>query len=57
LRANITYPGGHTLRIEARSSKPGAFLSRVTLNGKVQNGSTIPHAELLRDATLIFSAT
>jgi predicted alpha-1,2-mannosidase len=53
--ANVTYPGGRTLRIEAHSDKPGAFLSHVTLNGKVQNGHTIPHAELLSNATLVFS--
>ena len=55
--AQVTHPGGRTLRIEARSSDPGAFLSAVSLNGKVQNGMAIPHAELLKDAVLIFSAS
>jgi predicted alpha-1,2-mannosidase len=55
--AKVTHADGRTLSIEARGNKPGAFLSRVRLNDNEQNGVTIPHAELLRDAVVVFSAS
>jgi putative alpha-1,2-mannosidase len=54
--AEIRHANGHTIRIEAQSSKPGAFLNRVTLNGAEVLGPAVPHAAFLKDARLVFSA-
>jgi predicted alpha-1,2-mannosidase len=54
--AEIRYPDGHAIRIEAQSSKPGAFLNHVTLNGAEVRGPSVPHAAFLKDARLVFSA-
>jgi predicted alpha-1,2-mannosidase len=55
--AVIHYPDGHEIRIEAHGSKPGAFLNHVTLNGVEHKENSIQHAELLKGAKLVFSAT
>ncbi len=54
--AEIRYPDGHAIRIEAQSSKPGAFLNHVTLNGAEVRGPSVPHTAFLKDARLVFSA-
>lgn len=54
--ATITFPDGREIRIEAQSSKPGAFLNRVTLNGQVHGENTIPHSAFLKGARVVFSA-
>jgi predicted alpha-1,2-mannosidase len=56
-KAEIRYPDGRTIQIEAHSSKPGAFLNRVELNGAEHKGPTIPHSAFLKGARLVFSAT
>jgi putative alpha-1,2-mannosidase len=56
-KAEIRYPDGRTIQIEAHSNKPGAFLNRVELNGVEHKGPTIPHSAFLKGARLVFSAT
>jgi putative alpha-1,2-mannosidase len=53
--AEIRFPDGHAIRIEAQSSKPGAFLNHVTLNGEEVREAAVPHAAFLKDARLVFS--
>jgi putative alpha-1,2-mannosidase len=55
-QAEIRFPDGREIRIEAQRKKPGAFLNRVTLNGVEVHGGFIPHSALLKDARLVFSA-
>jgi len=55
-QAEIHFPDGREIRIEARSTKPGAFLNRVTLNGAEVREASIPHSALLKSAHLVFSA-
>jgi len=54
--AEIRHANGHTIRIEAQSSEPGAFLNHVTLNGAEVREAVVPHAAFLKDARLVFSA-
>jgi predicted alpha-1,2-mannosidase len=54
-KAEITFPDGHVIRIEAQSKKPGEFLNHVTLNGAEVHETFIPHSALLKDARLVFS--
>jgi putative alpha-1,2-mannosidase len=54
--SEIQFPDGHAIRIEAQSSKPGAFLNHVTLNGEELSGPVAPHEAFLKDARLVFSA-
>ncbi len=54
--AEIRFPDGRSLRIDAKSRKAGAFYDRVTLDGAVQQGSFISHAALLRGSRLDFLA-
>jgi putative alpha-1,2-mannosidase len=55
--AEIRRPDGATIRIEAQSRKPGAFLNRVTLDGAEVSEAVVPHAAFLKDAHLVFSTT
>jgi len=55
--AEIRVLDGREIRIEAHSSKPGAFLNRVTLNGEEVREPFVAHAAFLKkDARLVFSA-
>lgn len=55
-QAEIRYPDGRVIHIEAHSSKPSVFLNRVTLNGAEVQGNFIPHAELAKGARLVFAS-
>lgn len=54
--AEIRFPDGRTLRIDAKGRKAGAFYNQVRLNGVVQHSPFISHAELMRSAHLTFLA-
>ncbi len=56
-QAEIKFPDGREIRIEAQIKTPGAFLSRVTLNGAEVAGPSVPHSELVKGARLVFSET
>lgn len=56
-RAQIRYPDGREIRIEAHSRQPGAFLDRVTLNGVEYHEHSVQHSVLLKGARLEFSTT
>ena len=56
-QADIVFPDGREIRIEAHSKKPGAFFNRVTLNGVEHHENTVQHAAFLKGARLVFSAT
>jgi predicted alpha-1,2-mannosidase len=56
-QATIHHPDGREIQIEAHSPKPGVFLNQVTLNGAPHKDPTINHAEFLKGAKLVFSAT
>jgi predicted alpha-1,2-mannosidase len=56
-QAVIRYPDGREIRIEAHSARPGAFLNHVTLNGVEHKENSILHAEFLKGARLVFSAS
>ncbi len=56
-QADIVFPNGREIHIEARSRKPGAFFNRVTLNGTEHRENSVQHAAFLKDARLVFSAT
>jgi putative alpha-1,2-mannosidase len=55
--AEIRFPDGRAVRIDAQRRHTGAFYNQVTLNGTAHTGLFLPHAELLKDAHLVFSAT
>ena len=55
--AEIRFPDGREICIEAHSGKPGAFLNRVTLNGVEQHGTSVPHSALANGGRLVFTAT
>ena len=56
-QAEIRFPDGREIRIEAHSAKLGAFLNRVTLNGVEQHGPSVAHSALVNGGRLVFSAT
>ena len=56
-RAEINFPDGRKIQIEADSKTPGDYLNRVTLNGVEQQGPSIPHAELAKGGRLVFTAS
>jgi predicted alpha-1,2-mannosidase len=56
-KAEIHRPDGETIRIEAQSAKPDAYLNRVTLNGAEVHGSSVPHDKLVKGGRLVFSAS
>ena len=56
-QAEIRFQDGREIRIEAHSKKPGAFLNRVTLNGKEHEGNSVQHSEFLKSARLVFAAS
>lgn len=56
-QVDIRYPDGREIHVEAHSRKPGAFFNRVTLNGVEHRDSVIQHAEFLKGARLVFTAT
>jgi len=56
-QAEIRFPDGREIRIEAHSAKPGMFLDRVTLNGAEHKGNSVLHAEFLKGARLVFTAS
>ncbi len=56
-RAEVRYPDGRVLTIEARSPRRGAFYDRVSLNGTAIQGDAVLHSDLLHNAALLFKAT
>ncbi len=56
-QAEIQFPDGREIRIEAQSRKPGAFLDRVTLDGSAVGEPFVLHSALSKGARLVFSAT
>jgi putative alpha-1,2-mannosidase len=56
-QAEVRFPDGRTIRIEAHSSKLGTFLNRVTLNGVEQNGPFVSHSTLVNGGRLVFTST
>ncbi|MDR3403685.1 MAG: GH92 family glycosyl hydrolase [Chthoniobacter sp.] len=54
-KAEIHRPDGATIRIEAQSSKPDAFLSRVTLNGAEVKNNAVTHEALVKGGRLVFA--
>jgi predicted alpha-1,2-mannosidase len=54
---DIRYPDGRAIKVEAHSAKAGAFFNRVMLNGVEHHENVIQHAEFLKGARLVFSAT
>lgn len=56
--AEIHFPDGRNIHIEARRQHANAYYDRVTLNGRAHKGPSIAHSELLqKDVHLVFSAT
>ena len=55
--AEVRFPDGRIIHIDARRQHTGAFYNQVTLNGTPHNATSIPHVELLKGAHLVFSAT
>ena len=56
-QAEIRYPDGREIRIEAHSRKPGAFYNQVTLNGAEHHDNFVPHAAFLKGTRLVFTAS
>jgi putative alpha-1,2-mannosidase len=56
-QVDIRYPDGREIHIEAHSKKSGTFFNHVTLNGLEHHDSVVQHAEFLKGARLVFSAT
>ncbi len=57
-QADIQFPNGRKIRIEAHRTRPDTFYDQVMLNGELHHGSTITHASLLKNAPhLVFRAT
>ena len=54
--ADIRFPDGRGIHIDARRQHAGAYYNQVTLNGKSHNATFLAHADLLKDAHLVFSA-
>jgi putative alpha-1,2-mannosidase len=54
-RAEIQFPDGRKISVEAQRSKPGAFLSRVTLDGAEVREPFVLHSALAKGARLVFS--
>ena len=54
--ATVSFEDGSTLRVDARGTHDGAFLNKVSLNGKLTDGITIEHADL-KNAHLVFEAS
>jgi predicted alpha-1,2-mannosidase len=55
-QSDIRFPG-REIRIEAHGAKPGALLSRVTLNGIEEHGPCVAHSALVNGGRLVFSRT
>jgi len=55
-KAEVRFPDGRTILIEAQSVNAGAYLNRVTLNGVEVRDPFILHSELEKGAHLVFSA-
>ncbi len=55
-KAEIKFPDGREIRINAERSKPGAFLSRVTLDGSPVAEPFVLHSAFVKGARLVFSA-
>jgi predicted alpha-1,2-mannosidase len=55
-QAEIRFPGGRSLQIEAQGGKSEAFLKRVTLNGAEVREPFVLHSALTQGGHLIFSA-
>ena len=51
-QAEIKFPDGREIRIEAKRSKPGEFLSRVTLDGSPVAETFVLHSALTKGARL-----
>ncbi len=56
-QAQINYPDGRVIHIDAQSRTPGAFYNQVTLNGAAHDGNFIQHAAFMKDARLVFTAS
>lgn len=54
-RAEVQFPDGRRISVEAQSSKPGAFLSRVTLDGAEVREPFVLHSALAKGARMVFS--
>jgi predicted alpha-1,2-mannosidase len=54
-KAEIHRPDGATIRIEAQSTKPDAFLSHVTLNGAEVKNNAVGHEALVKGGRLVFA--
>lgn len=54
--AEIRFPEGRAIRIDAVRKDPKDFYNQVKLNGAVQHGPSIPHSALLSNAHLEFTA-
>jgi predicted alpha-1,2-mannosidase len=55
--SEIRFPDGRTIQIEAHGKESGGFLNRVTLNGAVVEGPSIPHSSFMHNARLVFAQT
>jgi len=54
-RAEVQFPDGRKITVEAQRSKPGAFLNRVTLDGAEVREPFVLHSALAKGARLVFS--
>lgn len=54
--AEVRFPGGRNIRIDAERKDATQFYNKVTMNGAAQNGPSIPHSELRNGASLLFRA-
>jgi predicted alpha-1,2-mannosidase len=55
-QAEVRFPDGRAIRIDAQTNKPGAFLNRVTLDGAEVRDPFVLHSAFLKGAHLQFSA-
>jgi len=54
-RGEVQFPDGRTISVEARRSKPEAFLNRVTLDGAEVREPFVLHSALAKGARLVFA--
>lgn len=56
-QAEIRFPDGREISIEARSKKTDAFYDRVTWNGNAIHGYAVQHGDLVKGGRLVFEAS
>jgi putative alpha-1,2-mannosidase len=56
-QADIAFPGGRRIRIEAHRNTAGKPYQDVLLDGNPHPSSSIPHRELLKDSSRIMFQT